>query len=73
MQELSHFIGGKHVKGTRGRSAEVFNPATGEVEKRVALASAAELDAADANAKQAQTAWAAVNPPRRARVLMKFV
>src|SRR3546814_15837806 len=53
--------------------AEVFNPATGEVEKRVPLASAAELDAAVANARQAQPAWAAVNPQRRARVMMKFV
>src|SRR3546814_6505279 len=53
--------------------AEVFNPATGEVEKRVPLASAAELDAAVANAREAQPAWAAVNPQRRARVLMKFV
>ena len=73
MQELTHFIGGKHVKGSSGRTAEVFNPATGEVEKRVPLASAAELDAAVANAKEAQPAWAAVNPQRRARVLMKFV
>ena len=73
MQELTHFIGGQHVKGTSGRSAEVFNPATGEAEKLVPLASAAELDAAVANAKEAQPAWVAVNPQRRARVLMKFV
>src|SRR3546814_457114 len=56
-----------------GRSAEVFNPATGEAEKRVPLASAAELDAAVANARAAQPAWAAVNPHRRARVLLTFV
>ncbi len=73
MQELTHFIGGQHVKGTSGRTAEVFNPATGEAEKRVPLASAGELDAAVANAKEAQPAWAAVNPQRRARVLVKFV
>ena len=73
MQELTHFIGGQHVKGTSGRSAEVFNPATGEAEKRVPLASAEELAAAVANAKEAQPAWAAVNPQRRARVMMKFV
>ncbi|WP_299395476.1 CoA-acylating methylmalonate-semialdehyde dehydrogenase [Pelagibius sp.] len=73
MQELTHFIGGEHVKGTSGRTAEVFNPATGEAEKRVPLASAGELDAAVANAREAQPAWAATNPQRRARVLMKFV
>ena len=37
------------------------------------LASNAELDAAVANAAAAQPKWAATNPQRRARVLMKFV
>ena len=43
MQELTHYIGGQHVKGTSGRFADVFNPATGEVQAKVPLASAAEL------------------------------
>ena len=38
MQELSHWINGAHVKGTSGRFADVFNPATGEVQARVPLA-----------------------------------
>ncbi|MEO1292294.1 MAG: CoA-acylating methylmalonate-semialdehyde dehydrogenase [Pseudomonadota bacterium] len=71
--ELTHFIGGVHVKGTSGRFADVFNPATGEAEKRVPLASAAELRAAVENAATAQPAWAAQNPQKRARVMMKFV
>ena len=73
MQELSHFINGKHVKGTSGRFADVFNPATGEVQAKVPLASKAELDAAVASAAAAQPKWAATNPQRRARVLMEFV
>ena len=73
MREIGHFIGGKHVAGTSGRFSDVFNPATGEVQARVALATEAELAAAVANAKQAQVAWAATNPQRRARVFMKFV
>ncbi len=73
MTELTHFIGGKHVKGTSGRFGDVFNPATGEAEKRVPLASAAELDAAVQDAAAAQPGWAATNPQRRARVFMKFV
>jgi malonate-semialdehyde dehydrogenase (acetylating) / methylmalonate-semialdehyde dehydrogenase len=73
MREIGHFIGGKHVAGTSGRFSDVFNPATGEVQARVALATEAELAAAVANAKQAQAAWAATNPQRRARVFMKFV
>jgi malonate-semialdehyde dehydrogenase (acetylating)/methylmalonate-semialdehyde dehydrogenase len=73
MQELTHYIGGEHVKGTSGRFADVFNPATGEVQAKVPLASAAELAKAVDIAAAAQPAWAAVNPQRRARVMMKFV
>ena len=72
MQEFTHFINGKHVKGTSGRFADVFNPATGEVQGKLPLASKAELNAAVAAAAAAQPAWAATNPQRRARVMMKF-
>ena len=73
MQELSHWINGKHVKGASGRFADVMNPATGEVQARVPLASKAELDAAVADAAQAQKAWAATNPQKRGRVMMAMV
>ena len=73
MQEIGHFIGGKRVAGGSGRFAEVYNPATGEVQARVALASTAELGAAVEGAAKAQPGWAATNPQRRARVMMRFV
>jgi malonate-semialdehyde dehydrogenase (acetylating)/methylmalonate-semialdehyde dehydrogenase len=73
MEQIGHFIGGKRVDGTSGRTADVFNPATGEVQAQVALASAQEMRAAVEDAKAAQPAWAATNPQRRARVMMKFV
>ena len=73
MQELTHYIGGEHVKGTSGRFADVFNPATGEVQARVPLASKEEMAKAVAIAAAAQPAWAATNPQRRARVMMKYV
>jgi malonate-semialdehyde dehydrogenase (acetylating)/methylmalonate-semialdehyde dehydrogenase len=73
MQDIGHFVNGKRQPGTSGRFAEVFNPATGEVQARVALASAAELAAAVEGARAAQPKWGATNPQRRARVLMKFV
>ena len=73
MQELSHYIGGEHVKGTSGRFADVFNPATGEVQAKVPLASADEMAKAVEIAAEAQVAWEKVNPQRRARVMMKFV
>jgi len=73
MEQLSHFVGGQHVKGTSGRFADVFNPATGEVQAQVPLASTDEVDAAIAAAAKAQKAWGATNPQKRARVLMAFV
>ncbi|MGP1358772.1 CoA-acylating methylmalonate-semialdehyde dehydrogenase, partial [Roseicyclus sp.] len=73
MEEIGHWINGKRVAGTSGRMADVWNPATGEVQAKVALASKAELDAAVAAAAAAQPAWAATNPQRRARVMMEFV
>jgi malonate-semialdehyde dehydrogenase (acetylating)/methylmalonate-semialdehyde dehydrogenase len=73
MRELTHFIGGKHVKGTSGRFGEGWEPMTGEQISTVPLASEAEVRAAVENAKAAQPGWAATNPQRRARVMMKFV
>ena len=73
MKQIGHWINGKMVAGTSGRTADVFNPATGEVQAQVALASTAELDAAVADAAAAQVKWGATNPQRRARVMMEFV
>ena len=73
VRDLTHFIGGKHVTGTSGRFADVFDPNTGQVQSRVPLASAAELVAAVDDAERAQPGWAATNPQRRARVMMRFV
>ncbi|SEL04932.1 methylmalonate-semialdehyde dehydrogenase [acylating] [Roseivivax marinus] len=72
MQELTHWIDGQHVKGSSGRMADIYNPATGEVQAKVPLATADELRAAVAKAAEAQKAWGATNPQRRARVMMKF-
>ena len=73
MQELTHYIGGQHVKGKSGRFADVMNPATGEIQAKVPLASNDEMAEAVAVAAKAQVDWAATNPQKRARVLMKFV
>jgi len=72
MQEIGHWINGARVAGTSGRYGEVYNPATGELQARVALASPEELAHAIAEAEKAQIGWAATNPQRRARVMMKF-
>ncbi len=73
MTDLTHFVNGAHVAGTSGRFADVFNPATGEVQARAPLASKDEVDAIIAKAAAAQPAWGATNPQKRARVLMKMV
>ncbi len=71
-EALHHYIGGEIVKGTSGRTAEVFNPAIGEVKATVDLASKAELDAAVETAKAAFPGWAATSPLQRARVMFRF-
>ena len=73
MREIGHFIGGKAVHGNSGRFGDVFDPNTGEVQAKVALASHSEVEHAIANAAAAQPAWAATNPQRRARVMFKFL
>ena len=72
MRTIPHFIGGKDVAGTSGRSSDVFNPATGEVQAKVALASKSELDAAVKVAAEAFKTWSLVTPLNRSRVMFKF-
>jgi malonate-semialdehyde dehydrogenase (acetylating)/methylmalonate-semialdehyde dehydrogenase len=72
MKNLTHFIDGKHSQGTSGRFGEMFDPATGEVQAQVPLASSAELRGAVAAAAKAFPQWAALNPQRRARVMFNF-
>jgi malonate-semialdehyde dehydrogenase (acetylating)/methylmalonate-semialdehyde dehydrogenase len=73
MREIGHFVGGQEVKGQSGRFGDIFNPNTGEVQARVALARHSEAEHAIANAAAAQPAWAATNPQRRARVMFRFL
>ncbi|MCH9666912.1 MAG: CoA-acylating methylmalonate-semialdehyde dehydrogenase [Actinomycetia bacterium] len=70
---IPHFIGGRRTELQSSRTADVLNPSTGEVQSQVVLASAADVDTAVATAVEAQKEWAAWNPQRRARVMMKFI
>ncbi len=77
-QTVPHYIAGERAAtigavAPSGRSADVFDPSTGAVAAQVPLASAAEVGAAVEIAASAQREWAAWNPQRRARVLMRFV
>jgi malonate-semialdehyde dehydrogenase (acetylating)/methylmalonate-semialdehyde dehydrogenase len=72
METINHFIGGREVEGTSGRHGDVYNPALGELVRRVAFADEGELDAAVSAATEAFPAWAATPPLRRARVLFRL-
>lgn len=72
VREISHFIGTAATVGVSTRRADVFDPNTGKVQAQVTLGTPADLDAAMANALNAQPRWAAVNPQRRARVMFNF-
>jgi len=72
VRTIGHFVNGQVLEGASGRFGDVFNPNTGEVQARVALATDAELDAAVQAAAKAQIGWAATNPQRRARVMFEF-
>ncbi len=72
MRDITHFVDGAAVIGTSGRHGDVYNPNTGEVQARVALATPAEVDAAVQSALRAQQSWALVNPQRRARLMFEF-
>jgi malonate-semialdehyde dehydrogenase (acetylating)/methylmalonate-semialdehyde dehydrogenase len=71
--QISHFIDGQRSAGQSGRTAEVFDPNTGQVQGLVPMAGKSEVDAAVASAARAQQEWAAFNPQRRARVMMRFI
>ena len=72
MIELSHFIAGARVAGRSGRFADVFDPAVGTVRAHVPLASAEDVVAVVAAAKNAFPGWAGTTPLRRARVLFRL-
>lgn len=73
LYEITHFIGGRRAPSTSGKFADVYNPATGEVQGRTHLGTASELDKAVEVARAAFPAWANEPPLKRARVLFKFL
>jgi len=69
---LNHYINGEFVESRSDRTAEVFNPATGEVQSLAPMASVSEVEQAIVAARQAFPNWASATPLRRSRVLQKF-
>jgi malonate-semialdehyde dehydrogenase (acetylating)/methylmalonate-semialdehyde dehydrogenase len=71
METVGHYIDGARVADTR-RSQDVFDPATGQPVRRVALASAGTVGRAVDAAEAAFAAWRDTPPLKRARVLFRF-
>ncbi|HET6666498.1 MAG TPA: aldehyde dehydrogenase family protein, partial [Intrasporangium sp.] len=69
---IDHWVSGARVPGSSGRTAPVHDPATGQVTAHVALASAAEVDAAVKTAVAAAQEWRTSSLSRRAAVLFNF-
>lgn len=71
-RDIHHFIDGQSYVGQSGQFGDVFNPNTGEVQAKVQFATTDEVTKAIDGARKGQAVWAAMNPQRRARVLMKY-
>jgi malonate-semialdehyde dehydrogenase (acetylating)/methylmalonate-semialdehyde dehydrogenase len=72
VKTISHWIGGKTVKGTSGRGGPVWNPATGEQSGAVDFATVEEIDAAVQNSKETFRTWRHVSLARRAELFFKI-
>ena len=72
MNLLEHFVGGKLISGSSDRKSKIFNPATGEQESEVRLASKTDLDQAVEVAQKAFETWSLKPALQRARVMFKF-
>lgn len=71
MQIIEHFINGEVVEDHQN-TQDVYNPSTGEVSAKVALASQATIDKAIQAASNAYPEWRNTPPLRRARIMFKF-
>jgi malonate-semialdehyde dehydrogenase (acetylating)/methylmalonate-semialdehyde dehydrogenase len=71
MQTTGHYIDGKAHPGD-GRTQDVFNPATGQAVRQVALASRETVEAAITAAQAAFPAWRNTPPLKRARIMFRF-
>jgi malonate-semialdehyde dehydrogenase (acetylating)/methylmalonate-semialdehyde dehydrogenase len=69
---IPHYIDGQRVEGASGRFGKLYNPATGEVSGRVALADATDADRAVEAAAAAFPGWRDTPALHRARVLFRF-
>jgi malonate-semialdehyde dehydrogenase (acetylating)/methylmalonate-semialdehyde dehydrogenase len=71
LSRISHWIDGRVVESTSGRSGQVYNPATGAVAAEVDFASVEEVDAAVRSAAAAFPVWRGLSVSRRAELFFR--
>lgn len=69
---INHWIDGRLATSTSGRTAPVYNPATGELRGEVALANEQEIDAAIQSAHRASREWGKLSVARRQNIIFAF-
>ncbi|WP_285364513.1 CoA-acylating methylmalonate-semialdehyde dehydrogenase [Microbacterium sp. LMC-P-041] len=69
---ISHWIDGADSPSSSGRTAPVYNPATGAVQAHVALADQAEIDAAIESAQRGYQVWKTYSIAKRQTVIFAF-
>ncbi|MDX2094072.1 MAG: CoA-acylating methylmalonate-semialdehyde dehydrogenase [Kofleriaceae bacterium] len=69
---IPHWIDGKAYEKTAERHGDVFNPATGDVQAKVAFATPGVVDEAVESAWKASQSWRSVSIARRTKVLFAF-
>jgi malonate-semialdehyde dehydrogenase (acetylating)/methylmalonate-semialdehyde dehydrogenase len=72
MKTITHWIDGKGYEKAAERTGDVFNPATGEVQSKVAFASPAVVDEAVESAWRAAQSWRSVSIAKRTKILFAF-
>jgi malonate-semialdehyde dehydrogenase (acetylating)/methylmalonate-semialdehyde dehydrogenase len=72
MSEITHWINGKTFDDSAKRHGEIFNPATGEVSKKLAFGTAATVDVAVKAATDAFAEWRHSSLTKRVNVLFAF-
>ncbi|HET6964157.1 MAG TPA: CoA-acylating methylmalonate-semialdehyde dehydrogenase [Acidimicrobiales bacterium] len=72
MRRIGHWIDGREVVGSSGRTAPVYNPAEGQQAAEVALASAGEIDDVLKSSVEAAVGWADASLAARANVMFRL-
>ena len=72
VKRISHWIGGRVVEGTSGRSGPVFNPALGAQTGAVDFATPEEIDRAVQAAKEAFESWRSMSLSKRTAIFFQI-